>query len=444
MRVNVEDQLRAAGRAVTDQVRDLPRLTLPQTTAPVRHWRAGVPHRLPRWRAWLVPVAAAAAVAALAIALVSIRSARDDGGIPRPVSVPPVSGPAVPRYYVDLNPVPSGAGLKAIVGDSRTGAVLATFNPPAGYSFGGVTAAADDKTFVVGVERYGADYAHSWYLLRVSPGSARPATLAKLPIDAPLKHAGVNGLALSPDGRTLAILSVANVNGVPQGTKPGPYTLRTYSLATGRALRGWTVPAPSMPGAGITPDNTKELTWTADGHTLSFLDVRAAPSATVPQNLRTLDVRSAGRDLIADSRVIPMRGDPGRCFTLRLAADGRTMTCGTFVMPTRACRTLAPEFDAYSALTGKLTRVLYRYQGPCAYGVARVLWTGTGSTAIGIIQAQLTISPPIKTRLLPGLLTGHGFTPLRIKLAGVPLAPGEIAFLPADRSRRPGRGSRAD
>jgi hypothetical protein len=93
-------------------------------------------------------VTAAAAVIALAISLMAVRD------IPNRRAVPP-AGPApaadVPPYNVALQQ--TGKSLSSpeglVVGDTFTGARLATIPPPRGSTFAGVTGAADDRTFVV-------------------------------------------------------------------------------------------------------------------------------------------------------------------------------------------------------------------------------------------------------------------------------------------------------
>ena len=57
----------------------------------------------------------------------------------------------MPRYYAALIPQgPQGFQNKLAVGDTFTGARLATLTPARGNWFAAVTAAADDRTFVVG------------------------------------------------------------------------------------------------------------------------------------------------------------------------------------------------------------------------------------------------------------------------------------------------------
>src|SRR6202034_238222 len=101
--------------------------------------------------------------------------------------------------------------------DARTGHELAVIPPPSGQTFSGVTAAADDRTFVV-MSYDGATQETTWYLLRLTPGAAHPARLTKLPVK-PLR-AQPTGLALSPDGRELAIMFAS-------------FQLQVYSVSSG-------------------------------------------------------------------------------------------------------------------------------------------------------------------------------------------------------------------
>jgi hypothetical protein len=46
-----------------------------------------------------------------------------------------------------------------------------------------------------------------------------------------------------------------------------------------------------------------------------------------------------------------------------------------------------PGFVEYSTVTGKLTRVLYRHQGTCVFGMADVVWASpSGETVIGSLE----------------------------------------------------------
>ncbi len=71
--MTVEEQLRAAGRAVREQVRDLPPLDLPAQPV-ARRARARTFLRRPGAGRWLIPMAAAAAVVVVAVTLVAVKN----------------------------------------------------------------------------------------------------------------------------------------------------------------------------------------------------------------------------------------------------------------------------------------------------------------------------------------------------------------------------------
>ena len=436
--MTVEDRLRGTSEALSGALREVRPLILP----PGRPGRVRPPRAPRRWPGWVVPLTAAVAVIALALTLAAVRDSR--GASPAPPA--PVTNPAaatIPRYYVqlDAHTLASDYQRAAIVGDSRTGRVLATVKPPAHLTFVGVTGAADDRTFVfdavsatqVSQANHVTPGTHSWYLLRIAPGTPHPTTLTRLPIAALSDSAQVDGVALSPEAGTLAILYQS---GVLSGS-PGPYTLRTFALSTGKALRTWTAPAgKGQVGMTSVADSDDEvgLTWTADGHTLAFV----FPPYTWPDEERTLKVAgqgatkggSKGASLLADSRsVLAIPGDRHNCVSLLMSANGRTMVCGTLGNATGGCRQQEPEFDLYSTATGKLTRVLFRYQGTCTSASADLVWTGAGGTAIGVIQADHSTKQRTTIDYTVGVLTAGKFTPLPVPMpAGYGFYTGTLAF----------------
>jgi hypothetical protein len=242
----------------------------------------------------------------------------------------------------------------------------------------------------------------------------------------------VVGLALSPDAGTLAVLyqsgqdSLAESSAGAQGAG-GPFTLRTFSLATGKALRTWTAPEENI--STVVPagsDNEAGLTWTANGQTLAFM----LPPGAWPDYERTLNVTAKGTNLLDDSRsvlAIPNPGQRDNCLSLLLASDGRTMVCGTETTTTRGCQQ-EPQFNLYSAATGKLTRVLYRYQGTCFSGEADVVWTGAGGIAVGVISAERTVNRRAGTDWEVGVLAAGKFTPLHVPMPTDYYDPGQLAF----------------
>src|SRR6185437_1816756 len=190
-----EELVRSTTRAIASAVREVPPLRLELAGGEPRP--AGRAPRHPRgrrraggrrdWWSWGAPLAAAAVVVALAVALVTVRNMPNEGA----ASQNPAASAGVPRYYVafkqfagDMNsPVQRN---DIVVGDSLTGKTLATLAPPARTAFGSVTAAADDRTFVVfGVTSSAgwfptlaanpakrAVLTGSWYEVRLDPGAA--------------------------------------------------------------------------------------------------------------------------------------------------------------------------------------------------------------------------------------------------------------------------------
>jgi hypothetical protein len=365
-----EDRAVAAMRAIGGTVTGAPPLDLPLRAAerPARR-SPGLP-RLPwtgepggighAWRLWLVPAAAAVAVIAVAVSLVLVRAASNDQGAPAGTG-PAATGPgAVPPYYVVLGqfgwyayapPAPPANGGGLMVAATATGKTLATVAPPHGLTFNVVTGAADDRTFVVGATTYApgekstANWAETWYLLRIAPGTGQVAQLTALPVPA---VTGVTGVAVSPDGTKLAVayqeLAAA---GSPASGSPA---LTLWSLTTGQALRHWDTLAGQISAAkpaGQYPFDAFDTTalatalrWTPDGSELAF--------AWNGAQIRVLDLGKAMSrqgDLVAasivrvttdplthggDSPPVPPEDTPSACDPAdgwSLSAGAKTFTC---------------------------------------------------------------------------------------------------------------------
>lgn len=433
--MSVEDRVRAAAAARAELVTDIRPLELP-ATRPARPARPRLAPPPRRWATWLAPVAAAAVVIAVAAALVLARqpaASSPGGGSPAPGTgagafVPGrVPGAAiVPVYYAEV-----GSATSLVVGDDRNGAVLSTLAPPGGTTFAGVAGAGDDRTFVVDTMADG-DGTHAWYLLRITPGGSDPAQLSSLPLPTLPGTDQIVGLALSPDGSELAVMfepwksyETQGANRVLTGP-PGPFSLHTYALATGKQLRAWTAPtvtdeAISESGAGL-PDNEVNLTWTADGRTLGFL----YSPFTTPTDERTLSVTAPGTDLIADSRVVLAMANalPACNGEMTLTSDGKTTICsvGSYA-PGGGCTAPKAEFALYPVSTGKLGGFLYRDERSCATAQDWVVWARSGDIAIGVLAIQ---GAGQTTNFTVGLLTPDTFTPLNVQNAD--LQQGEIAF----------------
>jgi hypothetical protein len=384
--MSAEDRVRTAAEATAAAVREIRPLTLPDSSA------ASAERRGHRGRAgsrltgtfgkiketWIIPLGAAAAVAALALALVTLRHAE----APAPPTTntgtpsPPVAG--IPRYYAIASEGKEShegkAAISVTVADVYTGKAIATVATPATYVGGnsavaGVSATADDRTFVVGSRNiYGGV---AYYLVHVTPGGRQVATIAPVPVPQ-VAVGNLLGFAVSPDGKELAVLSVRG-----NGT-----TLRTYSVKSGATLRTWTASTWQYQGIGI---QQAGVSWTADSRQVAFSTAVGGTTYSGVLDERLIGATAPDGDLATASKLVFKA--PGNCSSVLLTPDGGTVVCATMVNYPPAtsadphpgspgvCGEDGPMFVAYSAATGKRLRVLYQYTGTCDYGVDTVLWT---------------------------------------------------------------------
>ena len=265
---STEERLWAAARAAADTVPpgSAPPLRLPDVQ-PGRA-RRDQRHRWVRAMALLAAATAAAAVVIASLALtrgVPTSSPGGAAGRARPVAL---SG--VPAYYVaTANQVtPTYVVIRA----TATGAILAIVKPPKPYgTFNFVTAADDDRTFILSAQRYwpiasgtrglAAEKRDNttpvvFFRLRVNPAT-RTARLTALHVPQKIPASSLNGMAVSPDGSRVALAL-------------NPARIEVITLATGSARR-W-IWGPSSAGAWVGNDKPSGLpvSWTADGHTLAF------------------------------------------------------------------------------------------------------------------------------------------------------------------------------
>jgi hypothetical protein len=450
--MSVEDRVRAAARARTALVGDVRPLDLP-----------AVPGYMPkarRWVSWTAPAAAAAAVVVIAVSLAAVRHTPSTPAAPAisagpgtSGALPAASGP-LPEYYAALDD-PSGpitqiqdgqqqTPVSVRVGDDRTGKLVATINPPHGETFSGLTAAADDRTFVVAAEQFPAQPVLlsgspvAWYLVRLTPGSAHPATLTRLPIPGEPEGTQVSAIALAPDGGELAVMFQRDV----WSGKTGPLTITLYSLATGTPVRTWTVATNGFPagfGWYYGRYSNTALTWLDGGRTLAVTyginsGAGGPPFSYVFSSvtIRTVDADSPSGNLLTSSKVVFRLPGGADCDTVQLTGDGDTVLCGKYAGNTEKRSTMnAPKFVAYSVATGRPT-LLYQLKGSYEVGVADVLWASpTGSTLLGSVYAELIWpklgEPSDPVAWAAGLLTNGAFDQVRFPLTAVPMA-GEIAF----------------
>ena len=325
---------------------------------------------------------------------------------------PGAAGPAaspdgVPPYYVALT-VPGtysdiytgGDGTAAEVRATATGAVLARITVPTPYvRFAAVTAAADDRTFVLVAEAKSHPPASPppsrFYLLHFDPASGR-ASLRALPAAfVPANHE-VCDTALSPDGTLLA----ADIGGDCYGGA----RLHVFDLATGNA-RVWNGGEVNFGFGDINPD---ALSWTADGKHVAFVGSAAFPTAS---EVRLLDVTAPGPDLLANSKpVCEWAGlDSGGTFYpswrgVKVTPDGRTAVIldefASALPPVRARDRLLK----CSTATGQVTTVLNDRNTTGGYWYEQVMYTNaTGSVLVvtGVRKGNTA-----------GILHGDAYTPI--------------------------------
>jgi hypothetical protein len=406
-------------------------------------WRGRPPRH--RWRPWLALAAAAVAVA-VAVTLVAVRNATTG----RPASPPPAaSANAVPTYYVALQPVPElglfSSAPEAVVGDTFTGKRVATVPAPAGLGFGGVTAAGDDRMFVLSVEpRSGASQPvrTRWYLLRLSPGAAPAATLRQLPIPPKSLVADSFSAVLSPDGTMLAIATEVQL----PGSTPTGAELWVYSTVTGALLHAWSSSSPELLGF----DTANAVSWTSGGHELAF---QTAATGTGPVVVRLLPADDRGHDLLADSRTVlsfmTSVSSPHNCADgYLMAGNGKTAVCGSATqvrVPAsstggKACPATTHAYNAadstavlqFSTTTGEFTGPLDQIGPACQVDRSLALyWANDDGSAVLGYSGYAIEGPPgtlEKTVGQFGLFTRGKFTPLPAPLESYQAYPAITAW----------------
>lgn len=438
-----EDLIRATTSAIASTVSDVPPLRLAPATADpaeaARFMRGARGAR--RLRGWLAPVTAAAVVLVIAAALVIIRDIPNGRVVPPTTSASP-STAGVPKYYVMVDQ--GGDAGKAdglLVGDTFTGKTVARVAPPQGGTFAAVTGAADDRTFVAYTTGYpqrtarGARQNATWYLITLAPGSSSPARLTRLSIPATMNVGYIESVALSNDGRELAVAYVPNSR----------ISLRIYSMATGQLLNSWSTSNSKPPAVGLFADgflSNTTLSWVDDDRALAFAtstDIRK-PKLLQSRNdeaVRVLDVTARGGDLIADSRVVWSRQDtPFIAFYTRpvcntqggstvptLAANGKTVVCAGIAGITHQHKKTPKQRSqvrlvwlGFSASAPSVARTLYQVTayvtGQDLANTSDLRWTDASGSSMIIDWSVGSSGPGPSPTVHFGLVRNGTFTPL--------------------------------
>jgi hypothetical protein len=413
-----EDQFRSALRTVAGDITtsSLPPLALPDDHRAGRS-RIRAAAASPRARRWLVPLGAAAAVTAVVAAAAIIGSG---GTTSRPGSTALRLWHGVPAYYLLVTSGPDRPVPAAVVRETGSGATLATVSLGRECGSGQVSAAADNRTFVLACElvpkKGQTIVAARLFLARFDPAtdrlSVRALHLPQIP--------DFQGVAMSRDGTKIATLSLAySVGPELQPTM----TVRVYSITTGTA-RTWS-------GAGEPAILSQGAMHWGPGPLLAFSFYNPHIRFFQPgpaSGIRLLNTNAPSGSLVGASRlVVASRHLPGGYVLLTgFAISGNGATIATVLTgQSRHVETFtSSEFAEFSLATGKLLR-LWR---PAPYDDQQVLWSDrTGKTLV----AQAWIPAPrglVDARL--GVLAGNRFTPLRhqplLMIANEPFS--DIAF----------------
>ncbi len=318
-----------------------------------------VPTRRPSWRPRLLPFTAAAAVIAVitAGALVAGLTAAHKPAAHKPA----VSGSApasLPRFYVTTSSNPGGRGIQAVVRASASGQVTGIVPVPSALPVewadsGGtfVTAAADDRSFIIGVQggqaptKSGLDLR----LFRFAISDAgKPGHLTEL-APAPMRNETTEGIALSPDGKLLAV-SLQN-----DSSPDAVGAIQVLDLATG-ATRTWTAPAHSVyiPGPP---------SWADGSRVIAFTWLRSTQSGlmSAPRGIRLLDTAAPGDNLVAGTVIVPSgMVAAGSIVSALITPDGRDVIVVTWrdLTPHAKTHTVVVQFAELQASTGRLVRLL--------------------------------------------------------------------------------------
>jgi len=318
-----------------------------------------VPTRRPSWRPRLLPLAAAAAAAVIAV----ITAGALVAGLPaahQPAAHQAAgSGSAsLPRFYVTTSSTPDGRGIQAVVRTSASGQVVGTVPVPSaepvewadsGGTF--VTAAADDRSFIIGVQggqeptKVGLDLR----LFRFAISAAgKPGHLTEL-APAPMPNETTEGIALSPDGKLLAV-SLQN-----DSSPDAVGAIQVLDLVTG-ATRTWTAPAHSVyiPGPPSWADGSRVIAFT-------WLNADQSGLMSAPRGIRLLDTAAPGDNLVAGTVIVPSGVvAAGSIVSAMITPDGRDVIVVTWrdLTPQARTHTVVVQFAELQASTGRLVRLL--------------------------------------------------------------------------------------
>jgi hypothetical protein len=341
----LEDRLR-------DELSQLAAVAQPET---IHSLRDPAPRRSAPAARFLTAAAAVAAVAAVAIAVAVIASGLGHrSAAPVPAAPALVRSHTVPRFYVLTYQSYVDGGHKiatyAAVHSSATGATLARISLRTLFYQGGayspsITAAANDRTFVV-IESNQTSVNDIVWLFRLQVSSTgRSVRVSRLPVHVP-RTVAIDDVALSPDGTRLAMTAQWDC-----GHRACGYTgIRVVNLATD-AVTIWSTRTNGAPFNGSwVGDNAVAFEWQPNAaHPAA--GYRVLPLSGTPADLLTASrpvasPRTESNDYVPDALVTP---------------DGRTVVTSEVVPYTHwFTHGAVARIVELNARTGHLERTLYR------------------------------------------------------------------------------------
>ena len=283
-------------------------------------------------------------VVALVVGLTAVQKPAPSGSAPA----------ALPRFYVTIRGGANGHEVAAVVHASAGGQVTGTVQVPStSQGSAVVTAAADDRSFIVGAyQGLNEDGSGNIRLdlrlfqFRIS-GGGKPGHLTEL-APSPARGQDYPGIALSPDGKLLAVSLLA-------GPDDATDTLQVINLATG-TIRTWTAPVTGpqyVPGAPSWADGNRMIAFTWQRST--------AQGAVITEGVRLLDTAAPG-DNLADAKLIVPSGmvAAGAIKSTLITPDGRDVIAVTLrdLSPQASSHTVIVQLAELQAGTGRLVRVL--------------------------------------------------------------------------------------
>jgi hypothetical protein len=320
----------------------------------------------------MVPLAAAAAVLLVVIAAVTIPKALHSGSPRHGAAESPMT---TPKYLATLAAV--GPGQRLDIRSAKKGRVIATVAPPTPGAWTSVSAQSA-LTFVLTdlishpASRSLAGCGH-WitylYRLRLSSDGV-PLSLSRIAFG-PVRGT-IEAVSITPNGRRIGYAYSECSPGGP----PGAQYLAISSLATGKRVASWTIPAPAFtllnPVASLSID---------DSGTAMSVGVSSVSHAGLSQATYVLRTSTSGRLLTSLRPLVQQDG------AAVLAGNGKTLyevaQAGKMSPYPWRERLVVFELTAFSTATGRVTAVLHTW---------RVPWSDTCAGAAGSCAA-LAIDP---------------------------------------------------